>query len=112
MARRSDWTLLLAVLQAGDLVVAQVSPKFGDAHLDHLGVPYALRPVLPAVKLAAVVGLVVARNRPALRSMVAAGLVAYYSAAVTFHRQSGDAAADVAPAAAFGVLAAAILLRG
>ena len=51
---------LLAAFQVGDLVVTQVSPKDGSAHLDHLGVPIGLRPSLPLVKAAAVVALVAA----------------------------------------------------
>ena len=36
-------------------------------------------------------------------------LVAYYSAAVTFHVESGDPPRDAAPAALFGALAATIV---
>ncbi len=107
--RKRSLALLLAGLQAADLVVAQLSPRFGDAHLDHLGVPRSLRPALPAIKLAAVASLSLARNRPRARSVTAAGLVGYYAAAVTFHRLSGDPATHAAPAAALGLLAAAIV---
>ena len=31
--------LLLAAFQAGDLAATQLSAKYGDDHLDHLGVP-------------------------------------------------------------------------
>ena len=99
--------IVLAAFQAGDLVVTQVSPRYGRAHLDHLGVPHALRPVLPLVKACAVVALVlVARGGRRPRRVVGAALVPYYSAATTFHVLSGDRPADVAPAAVCGALAA------
>lgn len=96
-------------MQAADLVVSLVDPRFGDAHLDHLGVPRWLRPALPAIKATAVVALVAGRDRPRLRSATGLALVGYYSAAVTFHLESGDPPSQAAPAAAFGTLAAAIV---
>ncbi len=108
MGRRGA-TLVLAAMQAADLVVSVVDPRYGDAHLDHLGVPSALRPALPAIKAVAVVALVTARDRPRLRSATGLALVAYYSAAVTFHVESGDPPREAAPAAVFGALAATIV---
>lgn len=108
MGRRGA-TLLLAAMQAADLVVSVVDPRLGDAHLDHLGVPRALRPALPAIKAAAVVALVAARDRPRLRSATGLALVAYYAAAVTFHVESGDPPAAAAPAAGFGAMAATLV---
>jgi hypothetical protein len=106
---RAQLTLGLAGLQLADLIVSQVSPAFGDEHLDHLGVPEWLRPLLPLVKGAAVVALLGTAKRPTTRSAVGAGLVGYYAAAVTFHALSNDGVAEAAPAAAFGALAAAIV---
>lgn len=108
MATRKQAALVLAALQSGDLIVTQVSARYGDAHLDHLGIPQWLRPVLPAIKLGAVVALIATANRRTLRSRVAAALVSYYSAAVTFHVLSGDSPADAAPAALCGALAASL----
>ncbi len=106
---RRERALLLAAFQLGDLGVSQLSPNYGSAHLDHLGVPIALRRALPLVKTAAVLALVVASNRrPALR-VVAGALVAYYSAAVTFHVLADDKPSDVAPAAACGLVAATLV---
>ena len=106
---RSRLALALAGLQASDLAVTQVARKYGDTHLDHLGVPIAVRPVLPAIKAAAVVALVMTSKRRALRSVVGAALVSYYGAAATFHVLSGDAPAQVLPAAACAVLAGALV---
>ena len=102
--------LALAAFQAADLVATQVSPRYGPAHLDHLGVPEWLRPVLPVVKAGAVVALVVAARRGRRhRAVVGAALVPYYAAATTFHVLSGDRPADVAPAATCAALAALLV---
>jgi hypothetical protein len=104
--------LALAAFQTADLVVSQVSPKYGADHLDHLGVPQWLRPVLPAIKLWAVALLVATATRPRLRSRVAAALVAYYSSAVAFHVASGDETRQLAPAAACAASAAVLYAAG
>jgi hypothetical protein len=109
MKRREITSVALAAIQAVDLAVTSTSPAYGPAHLDHLGVPAWLRPGLPVVKGAAVIALLVSARRTRVRSFVAALLVSYYAAAVEFHRRSGDAAPDMAPAAACAVLAASIL---
>lgn len=109
MTSRGRAAQVLATLQVVDLVASRTLPQFGEAHLDHLGVPPWLRPVLPITKLAAVVALVGTRRHPTPRAAVGASLVAYYAAAVTFHVLSGDRLADAVPAAAFGALAAAIV---
>lgn len=101
--------LVLAGLQAADLVATQISPNYGDEHLDHLGVPRSLRPLLPVIKTAAVVALVATSKRATLRSMVGAGLVAYYSAAATFHVRAGDPPAEATPAVTCALLAATLV---
>lgn len=107
--RRDRIALILALFQTADLVVTTTSSSYGDEHLEHLGVPRGLRPALPVVKLAAVVGLMATSRRPAARSWVGAGLAAYYAAAASFHVRAGDEPADVAPAIACGVLAATLV---
>lgn len=82
--------LALAVLQALDLVATQTSPKYGDNHLDHLRVPRRVRPVLPAVKVAAVISLLASASHPRWRSTTGAALTAYYSAPAGFHLLAGD----------------------
>ena len=101
--------LALAVLQGADLAVTQTSRAYGDEHLDHLGVPRALRPLLPVVKVTATGALIVTSNRPALRRFVGVGLALYYLAAVAFHVRAGDRATQAAPAA-FCVLIAVSLV--
>jgi hypothetical protein len=99
----------LAAFQAADLLVTQVSDAYGGEHLDHLGVPEVLRPLLPLIKAGAVGALLVAASRPRLRSVVGGALVAYYSAAVSFHVRSGDSATDVGPAACCALMAASLI---
>jgi hypothetical protein len=102
--------LRLAAMQVLDLAVTVASPdRFGDAHYDHLGVPPALRPLLPVIKGATTAALLVGMRRPRLRAVTGAGLVAYYAAAVTFHVESDDPWTDVAPAALYGLVAAAVV---
>ena len=106
---RAMVAMSLAALQAMDLVVTSTSPRYGDAHLNHLGVPKALRPVLPVAKASAVVALVASARRPRARSLVGLALVPYYAAAVTFHVRSGDDMRNTAPAAACAVMAAMLV---
>jgi hypothetical protein len=109
MLDRRDRALVLAAFQAIDLVVTQISPTYGAAHLDHLGVPPLLRPLLPGVKLAAAVALVATARRPRLRSATGAALLAYYSAATAFHVLASDPSTQAAPAAGCAVLAASLV---
>lgn len=107
--RRESTAIVLAILQAADFLYAEASPDYGDAHLDHLGVPRGIRPLLPVVKAGAVGALVLSVRRPRVRSLVGSALVAYYSAAVAFHRSAGDPPATALPAAFLGVLAASLV---
>src|SRR5919199_3004140 len=72
---RRRLALALAAFEVGDLLVTSVSPSYGPAHLDHLGVPHWVRPALPWIKSGAVVTLVTGSRRPRLRSPVAGALV-------------------------------------
>jgi hypothetical protein len=109
---RKKVALVLAALQATDLAVTQVSPAYGDDHLDHLGVPSWLRPSLPVIKAGAVCALVVTADHELAQSVVGAALVAYYAAAATFHVLSGDRSSEVAPAVVCACLAAAVVRGG
>jgi hypothetical protein len=108
---RKDWRALrLAALTVGDLVVVRAVPsRYGKHHLDALGVPPEIQRLLPVIKGLSAIALVVGAKRPALRSLTGAALAPYYSAAVTFHILSGDGWQDTAPAALYGLEAAAIV---
>jgi hypothetical protein len=104
------FALRLAAMQVGDLAAVRLFPdRYGDAHLAALGVPVALRRILPAIKVATTLALLVGAGRPRLRSVTAAGLVSYYAAAVTFHVRSDDPWTEIAPAVLYGAVAAAIV---
>jgi hypothetical protein len=110
-----DWPRRLAVgLAAAQLVDAignQLVPRrYVSAHLDHLGVPNGVRPVLPVIKVAGSAGLVVGIKLPRLGALTAACLVGYYSAAVAFHVLADDRPVVWLPAAAFGAAAATSLV--
>lgn len=106
---RRKVAVALAVLQGADLVATRVSDRYGDAHLEHLGVPLVLWPVLPAIKLAAVAALLGSARQPARRTAVGLALVPYYAAAVTFHVLAQDEPQAVVPAAACAVMAASLV---
>jgi hypothetical protein len=106
---RRTAALTLAAVQGGDLIVTRVSPRYGAAHLDHLGVPAHVRPALPVIKAAAVLSLMRTADRPRDRSVVGAALVAYYTAAASFHVLSRDGISQVVPAVACAVLAASLV---
>jgi DoxX-like protein len=106
----------LAIGLAGFQVVdalgnALVPRRYIDAHLDHLGLPPPLRPLLQVIKVGTAAGLVLGLRSPRIGAATSAALVAYYSAAVTFHVLSHDHPVIAAPAAACGGAAATTLVR-
>jgi hypothetical protein len=102
----------LALVQLLDAAGGELVPRrYVDAHLDHLGVPTYLRPVLGVIKGTASVGLVVGLRWPRLGSLTSAALVSYYAAAARFHLLAGDHPAFAFPAGAFGASAAVVLAR-
>ena len=110
MWSKRRFALRLAAMQVMDLAAVQLFPdRYGDAHLADLGVPADLRRVLPAIKVATTAALIVGVRRPRVRAVTGAGLVAYYAAAVTFHVRSNDPWAQTAPAALYGIVAAAVV---
>ncbi len=102
----------LAAAQIVDALVGELAPRqLVQSHLDHLGVPTAVRPALGLIKVTASVGLVAGLKWPRLGVLTSACLVSYYSAAAAFHILSGDNPALAAPAAAFGAAASVALTK-
>jgi DoxX-like protein len=101
----------LAVLQIADSVASTNPRMSATARLDHLGLPEVLRPVVPLIKLATSIGLLAGLRRPHFGMVASAALVAFYSAAVRFHRLAGDRPAFALPATALGASAAITLVR-
>jgi hypothetical protein len=100
----------LAGLQVLDAIANAIPRRLVKAHLDHLGVPNDLRPVLPVIKVTTAAGLLVGLRAPRVGAMTSALLVAYYAAAVRFHLLANDHPVVAAPAAAFGASAALTLV--
>lgn len=100
-----------ALLQLADAVGNQlVSRRYVEAHLDHLRVPRKLQQMLPAIKVLSSAGLMIGLRWPRLGVLTSACLIGYYAAAVGFHLNAPEHSALAAPAAAFGVGAAAVLV--
>src|SRR5437588_5742713 len=110
--RTRQLVLGLALVQLLDVVGGELVPRrYVDAHLDHLGVPTYLRPVLGVIKGTASLGLLAGLRWPRLGAVTSAALVSYYSAAARFHLLAGDHPALAAPAGALGIGAAMALTR-
>jgi DoxX-like protein len=109
--RTNQLVVGLAAFQVVDALAGLIPRRLVAAHLDHLGVPNALRPALPVIKVTTAAGLLVGRNVPRIGAATSAALVAYYAAAARFHLLSGDHPVLAAPAALCGAGAAVILLR-
>jgi hypothetical protein len=101
----------MAVLQIADSMVSTNLRMSATARLDHLGLPQTLRPLVPLIKVSTSIGLVAGLRKPHIGMVASAALVAFYSAAVGFHRLAGDRPAVALPATLLGASAAVILLR-
>src|SRR5438445_9050963 len=99
----------LALFQVLDAIANAIPRRYVAAHLDHLGVPYPLRPALPVIKLTSSAGLLIGLEMPRLGALTSAALVAYYAAAARFHLLADDHPVLAMPAAACGAAAAATL---
>jgi hypothetical protein len=98
-------TIGLVVVQIAD-ALACATPLKTTARLDHLGFPYALRPLLPTIKVSTSVGLLVGMRWAPVGTVASAALVAFYSSAIGFHRFAGDHPAAALPAATVGTVSA------
>lgn len=101
----------LAAFQVVDVVGNAIPRQFVKRHLDHLGVPEYLRPLLPVIKLSSSAGLLLGLRFPRLGAVTAASLVAYYTAAMRFHQLSGDHVVLAMPAAGFAGISAYLLFN-
>ena len=74
--------------------------------LDHLGVPDALRPLLPTIKVSTSVGLLVGLRWAPVGTVTSAALVAFYSSAIGFHRLRATIPPLPCPPATVGAVSA------
>lgn len=80
--------------------------------LDDVGVPENVRPVLPAVKAAAAVGLLSVTRFPGLARLTTAMLTLYFILAVGAHVRAHDKPVNALPAAIFLATFAAMTAKG
>jgi hypothetical protein len=102
----------LAVFNAVDAVACGVQVAPIKKTLDNLGVPDDIRPVLPAVKAAAAVGLLSVTRFPALARLTTAMLTLYFTLAVGAHIRARDKIINALPAASFLATFAAMTAKG
>lgn len=107
--RSRQLAVALAGFQVLDVIGNAIPRQFVKQHLDHLGVPEYLRPMLPVIKLSSSAGLLLGLKLPRLGVLTAASLVAYYTAAMRFHQLSGDHVVLAMPAAGLVGVAAVML---
>lgn len=100
----------LAAVQVASVVAAAASPNSATARLNHIGLPKRYRPLIPAILLTTASGLLFDSRWPRLGTASSASLVAFYAAAVRFHRLAGDPPVVVLPAAGLGTAAGLRLL--
>ena len=108
--RTKQIALGLAAVQVLDSIGNEIPRKLVHNHLNHLGVPRRLRPLLSPIKVTTAAALVAGIERPRLRAVTSAGLVAYYAAAARFHLLAGDHPVIAVPAAVCGAAAAIVFL--
>jgi hypothetical protein len=100
----------MAVLQLADSIASTHPRMSARARLDHLGLPEPLWPVVPLIKVSTSIGLVAGLRKPHMGMAASAALVAFYSAAVGFHKLAGDRPTVALPATALGASAAITLV--
>ena len=82
--------VLLAVIQIGDAAMCFKPVGFIAKCFADVGLPRALWPVMPGVKVAATVGLVAGLWVPYVGALTSAALVAYFVCAVSAHVRARD----------------------
>lgn len=102
----------LAGFQAGDAVACAIPVPYIAQALDTLGVPPAVRRVLPVVKIAAALGLLSVFRFPGLARLTTAMLTLYFALAVAAHVRVRDRVVNTVPAASFLVTFAAMTVKG
>ena len=102
----------LAAFQAGDAVACAIPLAPIANILDQLGVPEAVRPVLPIVKVASAVGLLSVTRFPALARLTTAMLTLYFILAVGAHVRARDKVVNTVPAASFLATFAVMTVKG
>src|SRR5579872_4480255 len=111
MPQRSDRLLTaFALFQAADAVGCATLPIL-QRDLDRLDCPPRVRRLLPFIKAASALGLLLGRRSPRLARITGWALTVYFTCAIGFHVRAKDALWRSAPAASLLVLSFAVALR-
>ena len=102
----------LGAFHAVDAVACGIQVAPVKKSLDNLGVPENIRPVFPAVKAAAAVGLLSVNRFPALARLTTAMLTLYFALAVGWHIRAHDKVVNALPAVSFLATFAAMTAKG
>lgn len=102
----------LAAFQAGDAVACAIPVQPIAKTLDKLGIPPDIRWLLPASKVASVIGLLSATRFPALGRLTTAMLTLYFALAVSAHIRAHDRIVNAVPAASFLATYAVLTAKG
>src|SRR4051794_15779633 len=87
----------LAAIQAGDAVACAIPLPAITKALDDLGVPEAVRPALPVIKVASAIGLLSVTRFPRLARLTTAMLTMYFMLAVGAHIRVRDKVVNGVP---------------
>ncbi len=101
----------LAAFQAGD-AIASAKLDYIQRDLDRIDCPPRIRRLLPFIKAASAVGLVLGRRWPRLGRLTSAALSAYFVCAVGFHVRAKDPLWRSLPAASLLAVSLAVAVRG
>lgn len=100
-----------ATFQAGD-AIACLKLDYIQQDLDRINCPPRVQRLLPFIKAASALGLLLGRRRPRLGRLTAAALSAYFACAIGFHVRAKDPAWRSLPAGSLLALSFVIALRG
>lgn len=95
--------ILLIVFQIGDAVAAAIPIQYIKDDLTRLGCSEQLQRIIPMVKFASVVGLVIGLFVPVIGVLTCIALGAYFVVALEFHRRANDPIVKYVPAAGIAI---------
>jgi hypothetical protein len=101
----------LATFQAAD-ALACLKVDYIQEDLDRLNCPPRVQRLLPFIKAASALGLLMGRRWPRLGRITAVALSAYFACAIGFHLRAKDPAWRSIPAAALLAVSLVVGLRG
>jgi len=101
--------IALIVILAGDTIACAIPIPYIEHDLKRLGCTAQQMRIIPAVKLLAVIGLIVGLWFPVLGVLACIGLLIYFGFAFWFHDRAGDEFVKYVPAIGFAAFIGAVL---